>query len=535
MNHRDIVFSSESREKLKSGVDKLANAVKVTLGPKGRNVVLGRAQQYAITKDGVSVAREIFLKDPIENLGAQMVKSVASNVAMDAGDGTTTATVLAQSILNKGIKMIEAGFDPMEIKAGIDLTLERIKDHLKNNSIEVKNTEQIRQVATISANGDENIGKIISEAMDEVGFEGIITVDDSKTHETYLEVVKGMRFDSGYLSPYFINNLAKMEAQLDNPIVFIYDGKIKSLKGLVAILEYSNTKKQPLLIISNGIEGDAIQTLVMNKANGVINVVAVNSPGHGELRTAMLEDIASVVGAGVVSEAKGENIDNLNPNAIKEILGEAEKINVSSDSTTIIGGVGTKEAIENRISDIKLQLNNQDDESKKLIIKERLSKIEGGVAIIKVGAYTEVELKEKKDRVDDALSATKAATEEGILPGGGIALYRASDLIKMKEGEIFTEGEKIGIQILRDACKDPFNVIIENAGMNAQVIAKDLKDDYHSGYDAKKEQYVDLVKTGIIDPVKVTRCAIENAASIAGLMLTTECVLMEIETEKNIK
>jgi chaperonin GroEL len=535
-NPREITFSSESRNKLKSGVDKLANSVKVTLGPKGRNVVLGRVNQFAITKDGVSVAREVFLEDPEENLGAQMVKQVASNVAKAAGDGTTTATVLAQSILTKGIKMIEAGFDPMEIKSGIDKSLVIIKDHLQKNSIKINGVEQIEQVATISANGDSNIGSIIARAMDEVGFDGVITVDESNTHETYLDLVKGMQFKSGYLSPYFINNIAKMEAHLENPVIFIYDGKIKGIKGLVHLLEYSNHVKRPLLVISNNIEGDALQTLVMNKANGVLDVTAVNSPGYGQLKTEQLKDIAAIVGGTVLSEAMGHDIQNINPNSVAEILGSAERVTVSAEETTVINGGGDQESVKARVDEIKSQIENQDNESEKLILKERLSKLEGGVAIIKVGGYTDIEIKEKRDRIDDALGATQAAVEEGILPGGGIALYRASIEISAEIEKSFSNDfigdEKVGASILLESCKDPFNTIILNAGKNPEVISKDLKDEYTSGYNSRTGEYVDMLKSGIIDPAKVTRAAIENAASISGLMITTECVLMEKATVK---
>lgn len=534
-NPRQITFSTSSREKLKKGVDQLANSVKVTLGPKGRNVVLGRANQYAITKDGVSVAREVFLNDPIENLGAQMVKQVASNVADSAGDGTTTATVLAQSILTKGIRMIEAGFDPMEIKSGIDKTLQSIKDHLSKNSIKVEGTEQIKQVATISANGDENIGHIISSAMEEVGFDGIITIDDSKTHETYLETVKGMKFESGYLSPYFVTNFAKLTSELDNPLVFIYDGKIKGLKGLVHVLEYSNAQGQPLLIISNGIEGDALQALIMNKANGVLNVAAVNSPGHGHVKSEKLKDIAAVLGASILCEAEGHDIANLNPSVVGDILGKADKISVTSDDTTIINGAGSKAEIEDRIIEIKSQLDNQDNESEILLLKERLSKLEGGVAIIKVGGYTDVELKEKRDRVDDALAATSAAVEEGILPGGGIALYRAAIDIEKNNDLNLSDGERLGLEILLEACKAPFNTILENAGYNYEVISTKLTDEYTNGYDSRNGTYCDMIQEGIIDPAKVTRSAIENASSVSGLMITTECVLIEEPTVKEEK
>ena len=534
-NPRNITFDSASRDKLKSGVDKLANSVKVTLGPKGRNVVLGRQNQYAITKDGVSVAREVFLDDPEENLGAQMIKQVASNVAMDAGDGTTTATVLAQNILTGGIKMISAGFDPMEIKSGIDKTLKRITDHLTKNSSKIEGVSQIEQIATISANGDSNIGSIIAKAMDEVGFDGVITVDQSNTNETYLDVVKGMQFKSGYLSPYFINDFSKLQANLENPLILVYDGKIKGLKGVVHILEYCNSQKRPLLLISNSIEGDALQALVMNKANGVLDLTAINSPGHGQIKTEQLKDIAIITGAAILSEAEGHDIQSINPESVKNILGSSEKVTVSSDETTIINGNGNPELVSDRISQIKSQIENQDNESEKLILKERLSKLEGGVAIVKVGGYTDIEIKEKKDRIDDALGATAAAVAEGILPGGGIALYRAYlDVMCDIEGENdFIGDEKVGSKILLDSCKSPFNEIIKNAGKNPEVIAKDLKSEYFEGYNAKTGNYVNMLSEGIIDPAKVTKSAIENAASIAGLMITTECILMEKPVEKS--
>jgi chaperonin GroEL len=427
--------------------------------------------------------------------------------------------------------MIEAGFDPMEIKSGIDKSLVIIKDHLQKNSIKINGVEQIEQVATISANGDSNIGSIIARAMDEVGFDGVITVDESNTHETYLDLVKGMQFKSGYLSPYFINNIAKMEAHLENPVIFIYDGKIKGIKGLVHLLEYSNHVKRPLLVISNNIEGDALQTLVMNKANGVLDVTAVNSPGYGQLKTEQLKDIAAIVGGTVLSEAMGHDIQNINPNSVAEILGSAERVTVSAEETTVINGGGDQESVKARVDEIKSQIENQDNESEKLILKERLSKLEGGVAIIKVGGYTDIEIKEKRDRIDDALGATQAAVEEGILPGGGIALYRAAIEISAEIEKSFSNDfigdEKVGASILLESCKDPFNTIILNAGKNPEVISKDLKDEYTSGYNSRTGEYVDMLKSGIIDPAKVTRAAIENAASISGLMITTECVLME--------
>lgn len=528
MNPRQITFSSESRNSLKAGVDKLANAVKVTLGPKGRNVVLGRENHYAITKDGVSVAREVFLENKVENLGAQMVKQVASNVAHDAGDGTTTATVLSQAILAKGIKMIEAGFDPMEIKSGIDFILENIKEVLASNKIEIEGVDQINQVATISANGDKHIGKIISNAMAEVGMDGVITLDESQTHETTLDVVRGMQFPGGYLSPYFITDYAKMTADLQNPYIFVFDGKIKGLKGLISVMEYANAKKRPILIISNGIEGDALQALIMNKANSILDNVAVASPGHGNLRRDQLQDIATVVGATYLSEAEGFDITQLNPQAVDQIIGEAQRVTVAAHNTTIINGAGTAEGVNERAALIKTQIENSEDESNTLILKERLSKLEGGVAIIRVGAYTDVEMKEKKDRVEDAIAATKAAVEEGILPGGGIALYKASNIIKESNyAEGLTESEKVGADILLDSCKAPFTTILNNAGKNAEVIATNISGEYTSGYNARIGEYCDMVEEGIIDPAKVTRTALENAASICGLMITTECVLME--------
>lgn len=529
MNPRKISFSSQSRNSLKAGVDKLANAVKVTLGPKGRNVVLGRQNQYAITKDGVSVAREVFLEDKIENLGAQMVKQVASNVALDAGDGTTTATVLSQAILTKGIKMIEAGFDPMEIKSGIDKALEKIKSVLIENKIEVNDVDQINQVATISANGDNHIGKIISDAMNEVGFDGVITLDESHTHETTLNVVKGMQFPGGYLSPYFITDYAKMSAELSNPVIFVFDGKIRGLKGLVNIMEYANAKKRPLLIIANSIEGDALQALIMNKANSILDNVAVNSPSYGNLRRDQLQDIATIVGATYVSEAEGFDLTQVNPASLEQILGSAQRISVSSNTTTIINGAGDVSVIQERAGLIKSQIENSEDESNKLILKERLSKLEGGVAIIRVGAYTDVEMKEKKDRVEDAIAATKAAVEEGILPGGGIALYKASILLE-SSFEGFSESEIVGAKILLESCKEPFNTIVSNAGKNPDVIATNISSDYNTGYNARTGKYCDMIKEGIIDPAKVTRTALENAASICGLMITTECVLIEGDT-----
>lgn len=538
MNPRKIVFGTESRNKLKSGVNKLADSVKVTLGPKGRNVVLGRKNQYAITKDGVSVAREIFLEDSFENLGAQMVKQVASNVALAAGDGTTTATVLAQSILNGGIKLIESGHDPMELKNGMDIAVEFVKTQLISTSTKIENVEQIKNVATISANGDKKIGEIISDAMSKVGFDGVITVEDSKTHNTYMDLVEGMQFGSGYMSPYFINDMKKYEANLENPFVLVYNGKIKNLKGLVKILEYTNSRKRPLLIIADNIEGDALQALILNKVNGVLDVAAVHSPGYGESRKDQMTDIATILGAYFLSEDAGHDINNLNQDAIADILGSCEKINITSSRTTIVNGKGEPAAIELRINEIKSQIAFRENESEKLLLKERLAKLEGGVAILKIGAYSDIELKEKKDRLDDALSATRAAIEEGILPGGGIALLRASEALDsaIHSGELDLIGDEIsGAKLLVSACKSPLSTILSNAGISFDVVQSDIKKNSSStyGFDARRSEYVDMIKAGIIDPVKVTRTALENAVSIAGMMITTECTLVEISTESS--
>jgi chaperonin GroEL len=539
-NPREIFFGSQSREALKRGVNKLADSVKVTLGPKGRNVILGRKNQYAITKDGVSVAREIFLKDPIENLGAQMVKQVASNVAQEAGDGTTTATVLAQSILNRGIKMIESGYDPMAIKRGLDNGSEVLKEYLDSISVQVEDVEKICNVATISANGDRTIGDIIASAMDKVGFDGVVTIEDSKTHETYMEIVEGMQFDSGYMSPYFINDMKKLEINFENAFVLIYNGKIKGLKGLVEILEYTSSKKKPLLIIADNIEGDALQALILNKVNSVLNVAAVRAPSYGTVRKDILTDIATVLGATLLSEDEGHDIANLNFKAIDSILGQCDKLTVTSDKATIINGKGEKSQIEARIQELKTQLEFRDNESEKLIIRERLAKLEGGVAILKIGAYSDVELKEKKDRLDDALSATRAAIEEGILPGGGVALIRAADNLssRIKNGEIrVSEEEMVGVKILMEACESPLQSILNNAGLSFDVIKKEIAASTNSfyGYDARNNKYCDMIESGIIDPTKVTRAALENAVSIAGMMLTTECTLIEENPDNTIK
>ena len=540
-NPRDIYFGSDSRTSLKNGVNKLADSVKVTLGPKGRNVILGRKNQYAITKDGVSVAREIFLKDPLENLGAQMVKQVASNVAQEAGDGTTTATVLAQAILNRGIKMIESGYDPMALKRGLDTALEVIKTHLDASSVKVEGIDQVKHVATISANGDSKIGQIIADAMDQVGFDGVVTIEDSKTHETYMELVEGMQFDAGYMSPYFITEMSKFEVNFDNPYVLVYNGKIKGLKGLLAVLEYTSSKKRPLLIIADNIEGDALQALILNKVNGVLNVAAVRSPGFGESKKDQLRDIATILGAHLLSEDEGHDIANLNTQAIGEILGACEKLAITSSKTTLVTGQGERSAIDARIQEIRSQIEFKATESEKLLLKERLAKLEGGVAILKIGAYSEIELKEKKDRLDDALSATQAAISEGILPGGGIALLNAAEFLnsKIEDGSIsfLTEDEKMGAKILIESCSAPLAAILGNAGISFDVVKNELlrNTSLTYGYDARLNKYVDMVEVGIIDPTKVTKSALENAVSISGMMLTTECTLVEDGPVNEIK
>lgn len=543
-NPRDIKFGSDSRLALKRGVDALADSVKVTLGPKGRNVVLGRKGQYAITKDGVSVAREVFLSDPVENLGAQMVKQVASSVAYEAGDGTTTATVLSQSILNNGIKLIETGYDPMDLKRGIDKASDYIKNKLLEMAIKVDNVEQIRNVATISANGDAKIGNIIADAMDAVGFDGVVTVEDSKTHDTYMELVEGMQVPSGYMSPYFVNNPTKMEVQFNNPYILIYNGTIKNLKGLVTVLDWTTARKTPLLIIADSIEGDALQALILNRMNGILEVAAVRSPGFGENRKDQLQDIANIVGSTLLSEDLGHDLANLNPGMIEDLLGSCEKVTVSSSNTTLVNGKGDSSNIEARIKEIESKIEYSEDESERIILRERLAKLSGGVAVLKIGAYSEIENKEKKDRLDDALSATRAAIEEGILPGGGTALLYASSALEkeLREGilNFESEDELFGAKILIQACESPFSTILNNAGISPDLIKSKLVNDEKSpstslsyGFDAKRGNYIDMLEAGIIDPAKVTRSALENAVSIVGLMLTTECTLMEQMIKEN--
>ena len=529
MNPRKIKFGSESRNLLLNGVDKLADSVKVTLGPKGRNVVLGRQQQFAITKDGVSVAREVFLEDDIENLGAQMVKQVAQNVAHEAGDGTTTATVLSQAIIRNGIKMIEAGFSPMDIKRGIDKISTLIKSNLSEMSMPVKDIVTIKNIATISANGDEVIGGIIADAIEKVGFEGVITAEDSNTFDTYVEIVEGMQIDCGYLSPYFINVPEKEQVVQEKPHILIYEGTISSMKSLLPFLEYTNKLRVPLLIMADTVEGDAIQTLILNKMKNVLDVAAIRNGGMGTNKTERLKDIAILTGAIYLSEKEHLDLSDVDPSQIKDILGSCEKLTISSDKTVIINGSGDPEAIKARVKHISDSMKNKDNESEKLLLKERLAKLDGGVAILKIGAYSETEMNEKKDRLDDALSATRAAIEEGIVPGGGMAYVRACATIDLDNlvGISFTGDEKIGAEILLKACSKPFRTIIENAGLNPEVIINGLPEGLESGYDARNDKYVNMIDSGIIDPLKVTRCALDQAVSISSLLLTTECILSE--------
>ncbi|TNE53771.1 MAG: chaperonin GroEL [Bacteroidetes bacterium] len=526
---KDIYFDVDAREKLKKGVDALANAVKVTLGPKGRNVVIEKkfgAPQ--VTKDGVSVAKEIELNDPIENMGAQMVKEVASKTADIAGDGTTTATVLAQAIISGGMKNVAAGANPMDLKRGIDKAVSSIVAKLKEISKEVgSDNDKIKQIATISANNDEIIGSLIAEAMKVVGNDGVITVEEAKGTETEVKTVEGMQFDRGYLSPYFVTNTDKMITEMENPMILIYDKKISNMKDLLPILEPAVQSGKPLLIIAEDLDGEALATLVVNRIRGSIKVAAVKAPGFGDRRKAMLEDIAILTGGQVISEERGLTLEG----ATLDMLGSAEKIEIDKDNTTIVNGAGQKEAIEARIGQIKTQIESSTSDYDKEKLQERLAKLAGGVAVLYVGAPTEVEMKEKKDRVDDALAATRAAVEEGIVPGGGVALLRSAASLDSLKGE--NEDEETGIAIVRRAIEEPLRQIIANAGGEGAVIVQGVKEgtgDY--GYNARTEVFEDLFKAGVIDPTKVTRIAIENASSIAAMLLTTECVIADIPEEK---
>jgi chaperonin GroEL len=525
---KEITFDTSARDKIKKGVDKLANAVKVTLGPKGRNVIIDKKfGAPTVTKDGVSVAKEIELKDPIENMGAQLVKEVASKTADAAGDGTTTATVLAQSIFNHGIKNVASGANPMDLKRGIDKAVIAVVENLRKQSKKIKDSNEIAQVATISSNSDETIGKMIADAMDKVGKDGVITVEEAKGTETEVKTVEGMQFDRGYLSPYFVTNTEKMEAELDSPFILIYDKKISSMKELLPILEQSAQTGKPLVIIAEEVEGEALATLVVNKIRGALRVAAVKAPGFGDRRKAMLEDIAILTGGQVISEERGFKLEN----ATLDMLGRAEKINIDKDNTTIVNGAGKKADITGRVNQIKAQIDTTTSDYDKEKLQERLAKLSGGVAILYIGAATEVEMKEKKDRVDDALHATRAAVQEGVIPGGGVAYVRAIEALK--DVAVDNEDQGTGVNIVRLALESPLRTIAENAGQEGSVIVNKVREGKKDfGYNARENKFDNFFEAGIIDPTKVARLALENAASIAGLLLTTEAVVSEIPEEK---
>jgi chaperonin GroEL len=525
---KNIFFDTDARDKLKKGVDALADAVKVTLGPKGRNVILDKKfGAPTVTKDGVTVAKDIELKEPIENMGAQLVKEVASKTADAAGDGTTTATVLAQAIFNIGIKNVAAGANPMDLKRGIDKAVEAVVQGLKKQSKKIQGSQEIAQVATISANNDKEIGKMIADAMDKVGKDGVITVEEAKGTETEVKTVEGMQFDRGYLSPYFVTNTETMEAELERPYLLIYDKKISSMKELLPVLESVVQTGKPLLIIAEDVDGEALATLVVNKIRGALKIAAVKAPGFGDRRKAMLEDIAILTGGTVISEERGFKLEN----ATLDYLGTCEKIIVDKDNTTIVNGAGKKDDIKARINEIKAQIEKTTSDYDKEKLQERLAKLSGGVAILYVGAATEVEMKEKKDRVDDALHATRAAVEEGIVPGGGVALIRAAK--ELDSLKVENDDQATGVNIIRYAIESPLRTIVQNAGLEGSVIVqkvKEGKEDY--GYNAREDKYENMFAAGIIDPTKVTRLALENAASISGLLLTTECVVADQPEEK---
>ena len=522
---KQIFFDIEGRNKMKKGVDILANAVKVTLGPKGRNVVIEKkfgAPQ--VTKDGVTVAKEIELEDPIENMGAQMVKEVASKTGDIAGDGTTTATVLAQSIISEGLKNVAAGANPMDLKRGIDKAVALVIESLKVQSQAVGNdTKKIQQVATISANNDETIGKLIAEAFAKVGKEGVITVEEAKGTDTTVDVVEGMQFDRGYISPYFVTNSEKMEAELENPYILIYDKKIGAMKDILSILEKVAQSGRPLLIIAEDLEGEALATLVVNKLRGTLKVAAVKAPGFGDRRKEMLTDIAVLTAGIVVSEEQGFKLENTD----LTFLGQAASVTIDKDNTTIVGGKGKKVDITARVSQIKAQVENTTSDYDREKLQERLAKLAGGVAVLYIGAATEMEMKEKKDRVDDALHATRAAVEEGIVPGGGVAYIRAIETLEMKiKGQI--TDEQTGVNIIRRALEEPLRIITANAGIDGSIVVQKVKESAADfGYNARTAVYENLFKAGVIDPTKVARVALENAASIAGMLLTTECVVAD--------
>ncbi|SNC61992.1 chaperonin GroEL [Hymenobacter gelipurpurascens] len=526
---KNIQFDTDGRDKLKRGVDKLANAVKVTLGPKGRNVVIDKKfGAPTITKDGVTVAKEIELSDPVENMGAQLVKEVASKTADQAGDGTTTATVLAQAIYAAGSKNVAAGANPMDLKRGIDKAVKAVVENLKQQSKKIENSSEIAQVGAISANNDMEIGKMIADAMDKVGKEGVITVEEARGTETEVKTVEGMQFDRGYLSPYFVTNPEKMEAEFDNPYILIYDKKVSTMKELLPVLEQVVQTGKPLVIISEDVDGEALATLVVNKLRGSLKIAAVKAPGFGDRRKAMLEDIAVLTGGTVISEERGYKLDS----ATLEYLGQAEKVIIDKDNTTIVNGRGEKDTISGRINEIKSQIGTTTSDYDKEKLQERLAKLSGGVAILYIGASTEVEMKEKKDRVDDALHATRAAVEEGVVPGGGVALVRA--LESLEGVDTLNGDERTGVNIIRTAIEAPLRTIVANAGGEGSVVVQKVREGKGDfGYNAREDRYENLMAAGILDPTKVTRLALENAASIAGLLLTTECVISdELEEDK---
>ncbi|MBQ4820793.1 chaperonin GroEL [Aquimarina sp. MMG016] len=525
---KDIKFDIEARDGIKRGVDALANAVKVTLGPKGRNVIISKSfGAPTVTKDGVSVAKEVELEDALENMGAQMVKEVASKTNDLAGDGTTTATVLAQAIVKEGLKNVAAGANPMDLKRGIDKAVKAITEDLAKQTKEVgDSSDKIKQVAAISANNDETIGDLIAQAFEKVGKEGVITVEEAKGTDTHVDIVEGMQFDRGYLSPYFVTNSEKMTADLENPYILLFDKKISAMKDLLPILEPVAQTGKPLLIIAEDVDGEALATLVVNKLRGALKIAAVKAPGFGDRRKAMLEDIAILTGGTVISEERGFTLEN----TTIEHLGTAEKVAIDKDNTTVVNGAGGEDLIKNRVNQIKAQIETTTSDYDREKLQERLAKLAGGVAVLYVGAASEVEMKEKKDRVDDALHATRAAVEEGIVAGGGVALVRAKAVLDKVKTE--NADEATGVQIVNRAIESPLRTIVENAGGEGSVvIAKVLEGKDNFGYDAKSEEYADMLKAGIIDPKKVTRIALENAASVSGMILTTECALTDIKED----
>ncbi len=524
MAAKDVYFASDARDRMLRGVNTLANAVKVTLGPKGRNVIIEKSfGAPRSTKDGVSVAKEIELADRFENLGAQLIREVASKTNDKAGDGTTTATVLAQAIVTEGLKSVAAGMNPMDLKRGVDKAVAKVVEEIKNSSRKVTTNEEIAQVGTISANGDVDVGAMIAKAMAKVGNEGVITVEEAKTAETELDVVEGMQFDRGYLSPYFITNAEKMEADLEEPMILLFEKKLSSLQPLLPVLEAVVQSGRPLLIIAEDVEGEALATLVVNKLRGGLRVAAVKAPGFGDRRKAMLEDIAILTGGQLISEDLGIKLENVT----LEMLGKAKKVTITKDDTTIVDGSGDKSGIEGRISQIKKQIEDTTSDYDKEKLQERLAKLAGGVAVVRVGGSTEVEVKEKKDRVDDALNATRAAVEEGIVPGGGVCLLKASKVLDGFKGD--NDDQEAGVAIVRRALQAPIRQIAENAGVEGSIVVGKVLENASPtfGFNAQTEEYVDMVKAGVIDPAKVVRTALQDAASVAGLMITTEAAIVE--------